>query len=169
MTTANQNYYDWLINLISPQCNETVKQHYRLLENLYLTEFVPHPDSDLDCNRAEDGLYLRYLFSPDDDDTSPCSMLEMMIALAKRLEDNIMSDSYYGDRTGVWFWDMVSNLGLLEEPFDYKHYNDVMQNFLDRTYGYYGEGGLFYIPDSQEPVNKLDIWTQANWYLNKID
>ena len=44
----------------------------------------------------------------------PCSVLEMMIALSMRCEEQIMDDPDIGNRTGQWFWDMIDNLGLGE-------------------------------------------------------
>lgn len=45
-------------------------------------------------------------------DNRPCSVLEMIIALAIRLEEHIMDDPDIGNRTGQWFWDMIVSLGL---------------------------------------------------------
>ena len=76
----------------------------------------------MDGNRAEDGIDLRYRFGYERKhegpmvatylDDRPCSILEMMTALANRCEEHIMDDQDIGDRTGQWFWSMISNLGL---------------------------------------------------------
>ena len=42
----------------------------------------------------------------------PCSMLEMMVALAIRIEEHIMEDRNMGNRVGQWFWSMIVSLGL---------------------------------------------------------
>ena len=70
----------------------------------------------LDKNRVDDAEQLRFEFLRDFDERahfdSPISVLEVLVALAKRCEDNIMHDPDYGDRTHEWFWEMITNLGL---------------------------------------------------------
>lgn len=76
----------------------------------------------LDGNRYDDGIDLRYRFGNEQGyrdnmiasylDNRPCSVLEMIIALAIRLEEHIMDDPDIGNRTGQWFWDMIVSLGL---------------------------------------------------------
>jgi hypothetical protein len=90
----------------------------KLLRRLNDTEFVYSIRRDE--NRAEDGISLRYRYlksvgHPEDFELvedEPCSILEMMVALAIRMEESIMDDPEIGDRTGQWFWGMVVNLGL---------------------------------------------------------
>lgn len=53
--------------------------------------------------------------------------LEMIIALAIRLEEHIMDDPDIGNRTGQWFWDMIVSLGLGSEGLI-----DVIRRFLNR-------------------------------------
>ena len=76
----------------------------------------------MDADRAEDGINLRYRFGYENGyesamiasylDDRPCSVLEMMVALSMKMEEQIMDDPDIGDRTSVWFWKMIDNLGL---------------------------------------------------------
>jgi hypothetical protein len=135
----------------------------------------------MDGNRYEDGINLRYRFGDDEGidsriiasclDAGPCSVLEMMIALAIRCEEHIMDDPDYGNRTGQWFWNMINNLGLgnmNDRRFDYFATKRVIDIFLNREYSRDGEGGLFVIHDSQYDLRNVDIWYQMMWYLNKF-
>ena len=101
----------------------------------------------------------------------PCSVLEMMIALAIRIEETMMDDPRYGDRTNQWFWLMMSNLGLkymTDDVFDKVKANDIIYTFLERQYSPDGKGGLFYIRNCEEDLTQIEIGTQVNWYLNKF-
>jgi len=85
--------------------------YQKLLRHLHNIDFqymLP-----MDGNRAEDGIDLRYRFGYEKEyegstiasylDNSPCSVLEMLIALAFRCEEHIMTD-----RISVTAWDSGS-------------------------------------------------------------
>lgn len=70
-----------------------------------------------------------------------------------------MDDPEAGNRTGVWFWAMISNLGLecmSDDDFDELYVEEHIQHFLDRQYSYQGGGGLFLCPESR-------LWICAGW------
>lgn len=132
-----------------------------------------------DGNRAEDGIDLRRRFAyeyeiMDDADeylTEPCSVLEMILALSIRCEENIMDDPNFGDRTSQWFWGMISNLGLgsmTDDNFNKKFVNDILECFLDRNYEPDGKGGLFRIRNCLYDLRTVEIWVQLCWYLDSI-
>ena len=102
----------------------------------------------------------------------PCSVLEMILALAIRCEDTIMANAQYGDRTTQWFWNMIKNLGLsymTDERFDKDTAVRIIYDFMERRYQPNGKGGLFYIPDCKEDLTNVEIWTQLLWYLDKFE
>jgi hypothetical protein len=132
-----------------------------------------------DANRAEDGIDLRYRFTYDYagvEDAEcyifgPCSVLEMMVALAVRCEETIMDDPGYGDRTSQWFWRMINNLGLgsmTDRRFDKYYVEDVVSDFLNRRYSPDGRGGLFTIRGCDSDLRRVELWIQLLWYLNTI-
>jgi hypothetical protein len=135
-----------------------------------------------DQNRAEDGENLRYRFAIRqgyersaaeivDILDRPCSVLEMMIALAVRCEENIMDDPNVGDRTGQWFWGMIGTLGLgnmVDSRYDERLVDDIINRFLDRDYDPDGRGGLFFVPHCDWDMRDMEIWHQLCYFLDTI-
>ena len=98
-------YFEWMYDLVCGLKFPSTITYRKLLMQLHSTEFTYLISND--ANRAEDGVDLRYRFACiyGYDDTpecldGPCSVLEMMIALAIRCEESAMDASDYGDRTG---------------------------------------------------------------------
>ena len=175
----NDQYFDWMCALVRDDGYSERLSFQLLLRHLHKLEFVYI--LDMDSNRAEDGSCLRYRFayecgySYDLVDnyigTGPCSVLEMMVALALRCEEDIMDDPEIGDRTGLWFWHMVTNLGLghmSDDEFDEEYVDEVIDRFLKREYAPDGRGGLFTVARDRGDLREVEIWCQMNWYLEKI-
>lgn len=176
---SNQLYSDYFAWMYDMVCSEVSKSYIRLFDYLNKVQFtaiIP-----MDYNRAEDGKNLRYAFGystgipsfhiSENFEGLPCSVLEMMIALAKRCEDSIMSDTHYGNRTGVWFWTMMDSLGISDmsdENFSAIKVGHVMYRFLNRTYDPDGTGGLFTIHDKTKDMRNIEIWYQMNFYLEEL-
>lgn len=175
MATLAERYFVYLKRLIG----EGLRSKYnKLLKYLFEKEFTYK--LDLDGNRYADGIELRYKFGyeaniPDAQiatelDDKPCSVLEMMIALANRCEEDIMSDPYYGNRTSDWFFTMIENLGLSSSVdiwFDLSYVEEVIDRFLNREYDPNGRGGLFVI-NNRKDLRGVEIWVQAMWYLDEV-
>lgn len=169
-------YFDWLSGIVSKPKVSKRLSYRKLLVFLHNTEF--RYTIDMDENRAEDGKDLRYRYAresgwPDVPDCleGPCSVLEMMIALAIRCEEWIMDNTEYGNRTDQWFWGMVTSLGLgsmNDERFDKVCVGDIIERFLDREYKPNGKGGLFTINDCEDDLRDIEIWIQLCWYLDKF-
>ena len=80
-----------------------------------------------------------------------------------------MYDIDIGDRTSVWFWNMIDNLGLSDMSdahFNQPYVDDVIFRFLNRDYLPNGQGGLFTINNCSEDLRNVEIWYQLCWYLN---
>lgn len=176
----HEEYFDWMCRLVSSNNQYSKGLSYdKLLSYLDTIEF--QYNLDMDGNRANDGIELRYRFGYEqryDDrmiasylDVRPCSILEMMMALAIRMEESIMDDPEYGDRTGQWFWNMIVSLGLGsmdDKKFDPDYAGDVVSRFLDRDYESDGKGGLFTLNRPNRDLRTVDIWCQMCWYLNEV-
>lgn len=170
----NEEYFKWLCSLV---CDNI--QNDELLEELHNTEFIY--TIAMDANRASDGVDLRYRFADEHNhhqamiasylDDRPCSMLEMMVALALRCEEDIMVNPDIGNRTGEWFWDMIDSLGLYpkaNKKINKTKVHEVIEKFLNHEYEYDGKGGLFTIKNPPKDLRNVEIWYQLNWYLNEL-
>ena len=172
----NNKYFEWMYQLV---CNNRRLSYRKLLSYLHNVEFIYI--IEMDSNRAEDGIDLRYRFGYEQGynnqmistllDNRPCSVLEMLIALAIRCEEHIMDDPDIGNRTGQWFWNMIVNLGLGsmdDSMFDENYVKDVVLRFLDRKYKRNGEGGLFTVEHCKRDLRTVEIWYQMCWYLDEV-
>ena len=179
MENIKELYFNWMCDQVDhyPE-SETYTELLYVLNDVdfeYLLE--------MDGNRYEDGIDLRYRFGNQcgysqsqiayDLDDHPCSILEMMVALAIRCED-LMANEDAGNRTGEWFWGMVRNLGLGEYTdidFDEPAVREILYIFISREYSPDGSGGLFTTSASKNrevDMTTVRIWFQAMWYLDDI-
>lgn len=173
---AGKKYLDWLCEFV---CDKKTRRAFsRLLYTLYLTDF----DAIIkrDENRIVDGLALRprFLeeigFDPSDEthifQEKKCSVLEMMVALSIRCEDDLMTNPDLGDRTSKWFWIMLHNLRLdnmTDNTYDEDVADNVMYTFINRLYDYDGWGGLFVVHNPRRDMREVEIWYQMCWYLSE--
>lgn len=173
-------YFNWLYSAVCGDRRSRPVSFRRLMIKLHDTDFKYFVSRDE--NKAIDGMDLRYRFavmsgydhSSDvivDILSGPCSVLEMMVALAIHCEEDIMDDPSYGDRTGQWFWNMIVNLGLgsmTDYNFDEEYIDEVLERFLNREYAPDGRGGLFTIRGCDADLRTVEIEYQLLWYLNTI-
>ncbi len=173
---VRSDYFEWMYDLMCQgrfAKGITYRQLFTFLHDTEFIYFVPY-----DENRAEDGIALRYrfcLFHNCEDLEycldGPCSVLEMMVALAIRCEERIMADPEKGDRTTQWFWNMINSLGLssmTDYNFNEWLVNDVITRFLKREYDPDGKGGLFTIKRWNHDARDTEIWRQLLAYLNTL-
>lgn len=171
-----EEYFEWLYDYVCKgRSHKTISyvKLFKLLDKIEFTYSIPN-----DANRASDGIDLRYRFCLYKGDNElnyildrPCTVLEMMVALAVRCEETIMDNTGYGDRTGQWFWDMMSNLGIgmmNDEIYDEAVVEDIILTFLNRQYRPDGKGGLFYIRGCEDDLRDIEIWVQLCWYLDNF-
>lgn len=172
---VNDEYFEWLCEQVGSSRFARGVSYEKLLSHLHnieFTWFVPYDD-----NRADDGIQLRRRYAISQDDMTltrylkgPCSVFEMMVALAKRCEE-IMDDALLGNRIGQWFWGMIHNLGLTpmrDSNFDTEYVDTVIARFLDREYEQDGSGGLFTVKNCDVDMRTVEIWRQLSWYLGSI-
>lgn len=171
-------YYGWIKHLAI--ADDSMRKKYSTLLNALNSETFTYTMSQ-DENRYIDGLDMRYRFGYEHGyssdfirnyiDLMPCSILEMMVALAFRIEEHIMTDSSYGDRTSEWFLNMLDSLGLAfmdNELFDSEYFEQRIHIFLNRQYSYNGSGGLFTVNNPRQDMTEVEIWYQCMWYLESI-
>jgi hypothetical protein len=170
------DYFEWLCKKVCGKRFSRKTTYKKLLSFLHSIEFIYL--IEFDDTRAKCGVDLRWVYSwetgEDYDEVmacldTPCSVLEMMIALSISSEE-IMDDPQIGDRTGQWFWNMVVNLGLgpmTDDRFDEEYAEKVILRFLNREYEPNGKGGLFTVEGCGD-LTKQPIWYQLCWYLDTI-
>lgn len=172
-------YFEWLYDsMCEGRFNKGIS--YRsLFSLLHDTEFTWTILRDE--NRAEDGIDLRYRFACDSGYDSPysistcidgpCSVLEMMVALAIRCEERLMCDQDVGDRTRQWFWGMITTLGLgamHDDNYDERVAVRIIDRFLNREYSADGKGGLFRVKNYDHDLRDIEIWYQLNEFMKQI-
>lgn len=174
----NDEYFEWLCSLVNEDDGRNHAFSYSKLLT-YLHSVIFRYSIPMDDNRAEDGIDMRYRFSLDKEISNapaylcgPCTVLEMMVALAIRCEESIMDNPNIGDRTRQWFWNMINNLGLggmRDDLFDEEYVEGVVSRFLDREYDSDGRGGLFWIKNCDCDLREVEIWYQLCWYLDRFE
>lgn len=167
-------YFNWLYAKIDdPSERKLRRTHWNLARQLFKKEFfwyIPNDD-----NRAEDGKALRLDFLAESEiDGDPewmsigCSMLEMLIGVAKRLV--FMWD---GD-ISQWFWEMIDNMGIHQcddwlyarNPEVEDIVEEAMHTVIWRLYSYSGHGGgLFPLHDPPKDQRTTEIWYQMGAYI----
>jgi hypothetical protein len=165
-------YLRWLYGQVAPvRLKNPQRTYWFLLGQLYSKAFVW--DVPNDDNRVEDGLALRYEFIQQMDlevDREwvhlPCSMLEMLIALSRRL-----AFEAEGQARG-WFWHLMRNIHLDEindATYASQNYEETVDEILDnviwRRYDFNGVGGLFPLKHAHENQRKVELWYQMSAYL----
>lgn len=172
--TAN-NYFEWLCSIIDVNMED--RTYWFLAGTLHKKEYywsVPNDD-----NREVDGLRLRDEFDIVSDErfdlrdlhSQPCTMLEVLIGLARRMAD-LTAELCDPDHTREWFWVIIRNLDLEkftdDEYFDYggtPRVNFLLDQVLGRTFKRSGKGGLFPLKYPKKDQRKVEIWYQMCAYL----
>lgn len=167
-----EQYFEWLLKIIKP-----VKGYRKLLWQLFNIDFMSI--IPMDDNRINDGNYLKHEFIKergyqasylDYISEYQCSILEMMIALSRRIETDIMADPNLGNQTSRWFWEMINNLGLnsqIDDNYNQDYVSYVAKRFMTRKYEPNGYGSLFILNNGLDNRN-VEIWYQANSYVIPI-
>lgn len=135
----------------------------------YLDSKAFYAKMEMDESREGWGIDLRT--DVDYDIEGPCSMLEMLVALAGRIEQVHLYDWDAGDQTPVWFWTMIQNLGLIhqtDDRFNFRKVDDIVSRFLNRDYAPNGKGSLFILEDKNLDARDMTIWQQVQeWIMER--
>jgi len=163
-------YFQWLYRQVGKAGTNRAKTHWKLLRQFFTKEFVwITPNDD---NRITDGTDLRFEFVNYSElshvDASwmyeGCSVLEMLIALSRRLSFEAEGEPR------DWFWVLVGNLGMEEfTDANYDGYisdiNDGLERLIWRQYQPDGRGGLFPLDHATVDQRHVEIWYQMSQYL----
>lgn len=167
-----KDYILWLGEKVKLDEKEECGGYNFLIKALYRKEF--YWTNDMDENRSDEGKALRDIFAEDcglddvpDEINGACTVLEMMIGLAKRWNGEV-SLTEEEDRSDEYFWQMIHNLGLegcTDDKFDPEIVREKLDILLDRDYPDNGEGSLFPLERSKESQKNIEIWYQLQNYL----
>ena len=163
-------YLDFLCKIVGRKGVD----YTELLTFLHGIEFyslVPNDD-----NRGLDGERLRDIYLDEVGPSGapslpnrPCSVLEMLIGVAFRLEFDLLGGEYERPASD-WFWILLDNLGLMGFNNRILKQNDeakleagkIVLNLLDRRYKFDGSGGLFPLKVAQKDQRTVEIWYQMS-------
>lgn len=172
-------YFDYILDRVGMPT--WYKRRYsELLDYLFETPFTWIVNNDV--NREMDGLELREEYfdeigidAEDRDselDEHRCSVLEMMIALAERIEYHIMGEPG-DDDPSRWVIEMIENLGLDSfdnEAFDENEVDYIVQKWLHRAYDEGKKGSIFPLRQGKNMKKsslREEIWFQMCRYLEE--
>ena len=166
-------YMCWLLKRVG-----FLDENYDLLmEALHNTTFIFTIERDQ--NRAEDGIYLREIYLdlfangydlPEDFEFhKDVSVLEMLVALACRMENEYVGDP--GDpHPERIFWQFLVNLGFEGYTNRKIRVNLVaknLENWMMRQFDFHGNGGIFPVKRPMQDQRKVEIWSQMQEYIDE--
>lgn len=176
-----EEYFEWLCGIVNG--GDPEEPFYNLLATMHNCIF--RWTIDLDENRVADGRELRcdwdeQCFAAMSDRQfdifmrEPVSVLEVLIGLSIRIQEEIMWNPDKGDRVPVWFWQMIDNLGLKDLDDDHfygeesaERVVETLSIWMDREYSRDGKGSIFPIPRCNKDLRRLQIWSQMSEYFLK--
>jgi hypothetical protein len=103
----------------------------------------------------------------------------MMVALAQRMDYELSDLISPANRTNKYFYEMLKNLKLEEytdayligDQIDYASsgdIDDILEDLINRTYSYDGEGSLFPLKQRYpKDMAKTEVWYQMMLYINE--
>lgn len=182
--TLREEYFKYLYDIVRPM----PRTYKKLCLELHTKKYRWSVRND--DNRLEDGVNLRVTFMESGglDEShlevqaltkGECTVFEMMVALAQRMDYELSDLVVPANRTNKYFFEMIKNLGLEKyndaflygEGIDYSSEADIeeiIENLLSRTYGYDGEGSLFPLKQRYpKDMAKTEVWYQMMLYINE--
>ena len=183
---VNELYFDWLARDKAYDDTSLFYDYEQLCHILHRIPFTAK--LEMDANRADDGIQLRYRFGyekdfPEDEISyldGTCSMLEFMVGLALAIEETIMMDDDLGSRVHLWFQEMLENVGMGRytnseylDTWDEDDVEDVCNVICERNFDELGGGGFFpltRLPEygvAKDDQRNVEFWYQANAYFSE--
>lgn len=177
---VQHTYQEWLESLVGTEWYGL--PYTLLLERLFRTEYfwtVPN-----DENRAADGLALREEFVEyfphffgDEALVGPPCVMEVLVALARRVDFEVASLEDSGMKVVPIFWKMLENLKLLgfhDERFSWWEIAKIdeilmgwMENSIFKVEGRVVWFSPFWNENPDFDPQKTEIWAQMHRFLTK--
>lgn len=165
-----EEYFFYLLRIVKAK----KEQYSELLKTLHMEDYIWEVPEDR--RRAMDGLSLREDFLADfcgliDEEelisfqNFPCSVLEMLVALAIRVDEEYLSDLKEPHPEKI-FWEMIDNLGLKKyenRAFLREKVKNVISHFLKKS-----RKTVFPCQKKwPKGYEKWEIWAQMTHYLSE--
>lgn len=167
-----KEYGLWLLHKVGFRHLKIRKKYKKLMEVLHEAPFESYVEHDE--NREADGIELRIDFINDtgifiQTYNPPCSLLEMLVAFAIRIDDEYIGDPSQESPENI-FWKMLCNLGL--DQFDDRHFNEqqvkkILGVWILRVFEPDGKRSIFPLRDPRSDQRQCDLWTQMISYVNE--
>ena len=167
-------YMEWLYEQAGLIKRGRARSYYKLFHQMHAKEFVWNSIGDK--SRYDDGTDLRWQFVRDarfkkveaDWLYRPCTVLEMVLGVARRLGELTESDPK------MWFAQLLFNLRLGEYTDIYAdghiiQIEEKLETLVWRNYQPNGEGGLFPLKQPFADQRHVEIWKQLNAWLLERD
>lgn len=170
---TKEEYLQWLGAQLRDEHANPNKTYWDLTIAMYAQPFsvtkVP-----MDDNRVADGMDLRVDFARLESIPStrmpvlgPCSFLEVLIALSRR-----MAFAAGGQAPG-WAWQFLCNLELdrMSDPFTRtkdRKTQEIMETVIWRSYSPDGRGGFFPLQRPDDDQTRLELWYQMHAYIEEL-
>lgn len=170
-----EDYLSWLAPQIRSESDGNQNRTYEdLVRIMFNKEFVWLQVTPNDKNRLEDGWGLRVDFCherhiPTDvqHKLGPCSFLEVLIGLSRRL-----AFAAGGDARG-WAWTLINNLELhrMSDPIGRsraRRVDDILDRCIWRKYEPNGRGGFFPLTRPYEDQREIELWYQMAAFVSEL-
>lgn len=169
--SGDKSYFGYLCSIVGRTYEYGELLSY--LNSVLFYSLVPNDD-----NRGADGEQLRDRYLDEVGPSwapslpnSPCTVLEMLIGVAFRLEFELLGGRFERS-AGEWFWVLIDNLGLewcdnlaLERLGEAEKMAQIVENLLERRYSEDGEGGLFPLKSPRKDQRRVEIWYQMSAWV----
>ena len=160
---SRDDYFDWLCSKVVDGYPDSSDE--KLLRQLYSLPFVYVIAND--SHRYDDGIGLRSLYRYETDNEvvweGPCSVLEVLVSMAKMVGEDVLGTYYNDKRTYEWFWMMVDNLGL--RGVGEVEVEGIVGTWVNREFDYDGRGSPFPLRKPPEDQRTVEIWKQICNYI----
>lgn len=178
--SLNDLYFRWLLEILGFKEPANDCGYISLLSCLYSKEFrLTDPIVGHDDNRLADGFALREQYSNGFTDVDlpqifdePVSVLEVLVAFACRIDDDIMYDGNL--HASKWFFIMIDNLGLTgfnDDGFGVvwtvEEVDQIIDIWMSRQYGIDGKGSIFPLKFTTFDQRNLEMWYQMQEWFNE--
>lgn len=167
---GREDYFYWLISKVVDE--RSSRNDLDLTRLLYSIPFKVVVSND--SNREADGIGLRSLYEYETGNElrwmGDCTVLEVLVSIAKMVGEDVLGTYYHEDRVFEWFWMLIDNLGLrgvgeVEDVSSRNYICELVDKWLSRKFEYNGRGSPFPLKRPPEDQRTVGIWKQICMYL----